>query len=56
MSTGAWALYNGCISYLLIGVLLLLEMAYRGVYQRRHEPDPIGQSHSNDKASHHDAV
>lgn len=30
-----WALYNGLLSYLLIGVLLLGEILFRGYYKRR---------------------
>jgi len=36
--TGAWALYNGIISYLLIAVLVVLEILYRPFYQRRYDP------------------
>ena len=35
-STADWALYNGFLSYLVMGALLLGEYLYRGVYQRRH--------------------
>jgi len=34
-STGAWALYNGVASYLLIGLIVGLEILYRPFYQRR---------------------
>jgi uncharacterized membrane protein len=34
--TSYWALYNGCISYLLIGLLLVSEYFYRQRYRRRH--------------------
>lgn len=36
-STGAWALYNGLISYVLAGLLLVGEFFYRPFYQRKHE-------------------
>ena len=34
-STGAWSLYNGVASYLLIGLIVGLEILYRPFYQRR---------------------
>lgn len=34
-STAAWSLYNGLISYLIIGVLLGAEYLYRGYYRRQ---------------------
>lgn len=36
-NTATWALYNGLISYLIAGVLLVGEFFYRPYYQRRHE-------------------
>ena len=38
-STGAWAIYNGLISYLLIGLLLGGEYLFRILYRRRHYAD-----------------
>lgn len=35
-TTATWALYNGFISYLLVGLLLGVELLYRPIYQRRH--------------------
>jgi uncharacterized membrane protein len=31
-----WTIYNGFISYLVIGVLIVGEFLYRGIYKRRH--------------------
>jgi len=36
MSTGIWALYSGLLSYLLIALLVLAEVLYRPIYQRRY--------------------
>jgi len=38
-STGAWALYSGIISYLLIALVIGLEILYRPFYQRRFDSD-----------------
>lgn len=38
-STATWALYNGLISYLIAGVLLVGEFFYRPYYQRKHEAE-----------------
>ena len=35
-SLAEWTLYNGCISYLLIGLLVVVEYLYRPIYKRRH--------------------
>lgn len=35
-SMATWALYNGLISYLLIGGFVLLELGYRGFYKKKH--------------------
>lgn len=35
-STATWALYNGLISYLLIGCFVLLELGYRELYKKKH--------------------
>jgi len=37
-STGAWALYNGAISYVLIGLLIAVEYPVRLRYRRHHRP------------------
>ena len=39
-SRATWALYNGFIAYLAMGLLFLAEYAYRKRYQRLHRPDP----------------
>lgn len=36
--TVVWAWYNGVVSYVMAGVLFGTELAYRGVYRRRHTP------------------
>ena len=41
-STGFWALYNGLISYLLMGALFGGEYLFRGWYRRRHYPPGDG--------------
>ncbi|WP_414829121.1 hypothetical protein [Alteromonas sp. H39] len=35
-STATWALYNGLISYVLIGSFALIEFGYRGFYKKKH--------------------
>ncbi len=35
-STAVWALYNGCISYLLIALIFAVEYPVRRAYQRKH--------------------
>lgn len=40
LSTATWALYTGIGSYLLVAVLLMAELVYRPIYQRRHEQSP----------------
>ena len=37
-STAAWAVYNGLVSYVLMGVLFAGEYAVRTVFRRRHDP------------------
>ena len=34
-----WTIYNGVISYLIIGVLASIEWIYRGYFKKRHEID-----------------
>ena len=47
-STGVWALYTGIVSYVLIGLLVLLEMAYRPLYQRRYESEQSAELRSRE--------
>lgn len=35
LSDKIWALYNGCISYFLIGLVLMVEFPIRMIYKRR---------------------
>jgi uncharacterized membrane protein len=35
-SAATWALYNGLISYMLIGLLLIVEYPVRLAYRKRH--------------------
>ncbi len=39
-TTRTWALYNGFISYVLIGLIFAIEYPIRRVYQRRHHQHP----------------
>jgi len=36
-SIEVWTLYNGVISYLMVGVLASIEWVYRGYFKKRHE-------------------
>lgn len=43
-SRGAWALYNGVIAYVLVGVLIAAEAAFRHWVVRPHAPPHVRQS------------
>lgn len=31
-----WAVYNGCISYILVGLVFIIEYIVRGIFKRKH--------------------